>query len=84
MTAEQRHREPACAALAYTPDSQWRNRSRFISGRTEIIAFLTEKWAELEYRLIKEVWAHQNNRIAVRFSWPRRLRPVKPSLGVHV
>ena len=63
-------RDPARVALAYTPDSQWRNRSRFLSGRAEIVAFLTEKWAaELEYRLIKEIWAHQGNRIAVRFAY---------------
>ena len=52
-------RDPARVALAYTPDSQWRNRSRFLSGRAEIIEFLTEKWAaEQSYRLIKELWAH--------------------------
>jgi uncharacterized protein len=63
-------RDPARVALAYTPDSQWRNRSTFLSGRAEIIAFLTEKWAtELQYRLIKEIWAHQANRIAVRFAY---------------
>jgi uncharacterized protein len=63
-------RDPARVALAYTPDSQWRNRSTFLSGRAEIIAFLTEKWAtELQYRLIKEIWAHQGNRIAVRFAY---------------
>ena len=57
-------------ALAYTPDSQWRNRSRFLTGRAEIVAFLTEKWAtELDYRLIKELWAHQGARIAVRFAY---------------
>jgi uncharacterized protein len=63
-------RDPARVALAYTTDSQWRNRSRFVSGRPEIVAFLTEKWlAERQYRLIKEVWAHQGNRIAVRFAY---------------
>jgi uncharacterized protein len=63
-------RDPARVALAYTSDSQWRNRSRFLSGRAEIVTFLTEKWvAELEYRLIKELWAHQGNRIAVRFAY---------------
>lgn len=63
-------RDPARVALAYTSDSQWRNRSRFISGRAEIIAFLEAKWAaEQEYRLIKEIWAHQGNRIAVRFAY---------------
>lgn len=63
-------RDPARVALAYTSDSQWRNRSRFISGRAEIIAFLEAKWAaEQDYRLIKEIWAHQGNRIAVRFAY---------------
>ena len=63
-------RDPARVALAYTADSQWRNRSRFLSGRAEIVAFLTEKWAvEHEYRLIKEIWAHRDNRIAVRFAY---------------
>lgn len=63
-------RDPARVALAYTADSQWRNRSRFLTGRDEIVAFLTEKWAtELEYRLIKEIWAYQGNRIAVRFAY---------------
>jgi len=61
-------REPARVALAYTPDSRWRNRSEFFSGRAAIEAFLTRKWAaELDYRLIKEVWAFTDNRIAVRF-----------------
>lgn len=63
-------RDPARVALAYTSDSAWRNRSHFLSGRADIVAFLTEKWAaELEYRLIKELWAHQGNRIAVRFAY---------------
>jgi uncharacterized protein len=63
-------REPERVALAYTPDSQWRNRSEFPRGRAEIIAFLTRKWArELEYRLIKELWAFRDNRIAVRFAY---------------
>jgi nuclear transport factor 2 (NTF2) superfamily protein len=66
-------RDPAKVALAYTPDSRWRNRAEFISGRGEIEAFLTRKWArELDYRLIKEVWAHQGNRIAVRFAYEYR------------
>jgi hypothetical protein len=57
-------------ALAYSLDSRWRNRSEFVNGRQEIIAFLTRKWAkELEYRLIKEVWAFTDNRIAVRFAY---------------
>lgn len=63
-------RDPAAVALAYTPDSKWRNRSEFISGRAEIEAFLTRKWArEHEYRLIKELWAFTANRIAVRFAY---------------
>lgn len=61
-------RDPARVALAYTPDSRWRNRSEFLTGRAEIVAFLARKWqAELDYRLIKEVWAFSENRIAVRF-----------------
>ena len=63
-------RDPDKVALAYTPDSQWRNRTDFITGRAEIIAFLSAKWArELEYRLIKEVWAFHEKRIAVRFAY---------------
>jgi len=63
-------RDPAKVALAYTPDSRWRNRSEFINGRSEIEAFLTRKWEkELEYRLIKELWAYSGNRIAVRFAY---------------
>ncbi len=61
-------REPARVALAYTPDSRWRNRDEFFQGRADIERFLTRKWArELEYRLIKEVWAFHADRIAVRF-----------------
>lgn len=63
-------RDPAKVALAYTPDSQWRNRAEFANGRAEIIAFLTRKWArELDYRLTKELWAFDGNRIAVRFAY---------------
>ena len=63
-------RDPAKVALAYTPDSQWRNRAEFIHGRAEIEAFLTRKWAkELDYRLTKEVWTYAGNRIAVRFAY---------------
>jgi uncharacterized protein (TIGR02246 family) len=63
-------RDPARVALAYTPDSRWRNRSAFFQGRAAIAAFLTAKWeTELEYRLIKEVWAFTENRIAVRFAY---------------
>jgi uncharacterized protein len=66
-------RDPAKVALAYTPDSRWRNRAEFINGRAEIEAFLTRKWArELDYRLIKELWAFTGNRIAVRFSYEFR------------
>lgn len=62
--------DPARVALAYTPDSQWRNRAEFPCGRAEIEAFLSRKWArELDYRLIKEVWAFLHNRIAVRFAY---------------
>ena len=63
-------REPARVALAYTEDSRWRNRSEFLQGRDAIQAFLTRKWArELDYRLIKELWAFRDNRIAVRFAY---------------
>jgi nuclear transport factor 2 (NTF2) superfamily protein len=63
-------RDPARVALAYTPDSRWRNRAEFVQGRAEIEAFLTRKWQrENEYRLIKEVWACAGNRIAVRFAY---------------
>jgi nuclear transport factor 2 (NTF2) superfamily protein len=63
-------RDPKRVALAYTPDSIWRNRSEFPRGRAEIEAFLTRKWArEHEYRLIKELWAFTDNRIAVRFAY---------------
>ena len=61
---------PENIALAYSIDSQWRNRSVFVNGRAEIIAFLNCKWAnELQYRLIKELWAFHENRIAVRFAY---------------
>jgi nuclear transport factor 2 (NTF2) superfamily protein len=63
-------RDPERVSLAYTEDSRWRNRSEFITGRAEIVAFLQRKWArELDYRLIKEVWAFEGNRIAVRFAY---------------
>jgi nuclear transport factor 2 (NTF2) superfamily protein len=66
-------RDPARVALAYTADSRWRNRSEFISGRAEIEAFLARKWAkELDYRLVKEVWAYAGDRIAVRFAYEWR------------
>ena len=66
-------RDAARVALAYTPDSQWRNRAEFVGGREAIEAFLTRKWSrELDYRLIKELWAHDSNRIAVRFAYEYR------------
>ena len=64
---------PQRVSLAYAPDSSWRNRAEFITGREAIVAFLTRKWnRELEYRLIKELWAHDGNRIAVRFAYEYR------------
>jgi uncharacterized protein len=64
------NRDPHKVSLAYTPDSQWRNRSEFPQGRAQIVEFLTRKWAkEKEYRLIKELWAFESNRIAVRFAY---------------
>lgn len=66
-------RDPERVSLAYTIDSRWRNRSEFIRGRNEIVAFLTKKWAsELDYRLIKELWAYHDNRMAVRFAYEYR------------
>jgi nuclear transport factor 2 (NTF2) superfamily protein len=63
-------RNPERVSLAYSPDSIWRNRNEFLRGRPEIVAFLTRKWnRELDYRLIKELWAFTNNRIAVRFAY---------------
>jgi hypothetical protein len=63
-------RDPAKVALAYTPDSRWRNRSTFLTGREAIVAFLTAKWEkEHEYRLIKELWAFTDDRVAVRFAY---------------
>ncbi|MEU9060248.1 nuclear transport factor 2 family protein [Streptomyces sp. NPDC048430] len=63
-------RDPEKVALAYTPDSRWRNRAEWVTGRQEIIGFLTRKWArELDYRLVKELWAHDGSRIAVRFAY---------------
>ena len=63
-------REPEKVALAYSPDSRWRNRAEFVNGRQEIMAFLKRKWSkELDYRLIKELWAFGGNRIAVRFAY---------------
>jgi uncharacterized protein len=63
-------RDPALVSLAYTVDSRWRNRAEFVTGRAAIQAFLTRKWQrELDYRLIKELWAFTENRIAVRFAY---------------
>lgn len=66
-------RDPDRVAPAYTPDSRWRNRAEFPTGREEIRAFLARKWArERDYRLIKELWAHGPDRIAVRFAYEWR------------
>ena len=63
-------RDPERVSLAYTEDSRWRNRAEFPQGRSEIVAFLKRKWArELDYRLIKELWAFAGDRIAVRFAY---------------
>jgi hypothetical protein len=66
-------RDPETVALAYTPDGHWRNRAEIFEGRERIVEFLTRKWArELDYRLIKELWAWHENRIAVRFAYEYR------------
>lgn len=66
-------RTPESVSLAYTPDSQWRNRADIFAGRERIVDFLTRKWErELDYRLIKELWAYDGNRIAVRFAYEYR------------
>jgi hypothetical protein len=66
-------RDPQRVSLAYSEDSVWRNRSEFFSGRAAIVEFLTRKWSkELDYRLIKELWAFADNRIAVRFAYEWR------------
>ncbi len=63
-------RDPAKVALVYTPDTQWRNRTEFPNGRAQVAEFLTRKWnRELDYRLIKELWAFSNRRIAVRYAY---------------
>lgn len=63
-------RDPERVSLAYSADSQWRNRSEFLTGRDAIVQFLTRKWRhEMDYRLIKELWAYHDNRIAVRFAY---------------
>jgi nuclear transport factor 2 (NTF2) superfamily protein len=67
-------RDPERVSKAYTVDSEWRNRNVFLNGRAAIVAFLTEKWQkELDYKLVKEYWAHTNNRIAVRFEYEYRI-----------
>lgn len=66
-------RDPKRVALAYTPDSHWRNRAEFLEGRDSIVAFLIRKWdRELDYRLVKELWGFRENRIAVRFAYEWR------------
>lgn len=66
-------RDPEKVSLAYTPDTEWRNRGEFINGRAEVKAFLERKWRrELDYRLKKSYWAHTGNRIAVRFEYEWR------------
>jgi nuclear transport factor 2 (NTF2) superfamily protein len=66
-------RDPEKVSLAYTPESVWRNRGEFLTGREAIVVFLTRKWVrELDYRLIKEIWAHDGARIAVRFAYEWR------------
>jgi nuclear transport factor 2 (NTF2) superfamily protein len=63
-------RDPERVALAYTSDTEWRNRTEFINGRTEVVAFLKRKWAsELDYKLKKELWGFRENRMAVRFEY---------------
>lgn len=63
-------RDPQRVSMAYTQESQWRNRAEFLKSRAQILEFLTQKWAkELEYRLIKELWAFDGSRIAVRFAY---------------
>lgn len=64
--------DPKLISLAYSPDSTWRNRNEFVTGRDEIVSFLERKWRELDYRLIKEIWCHSENRIAVRFAYEWR------------
>jgi len=66
-------RDPVAVSLAYSPDSRWRNRNEFLHGREQIVEFLIRKWQkELDYRLIKEIWTHGDNRIAVRFAYEWR------------
>ncbi|ASS47957.1 MAG: DUF4440 domain-containing protein [Candidatus Fluviicola riflensis] len=66
-------KDPELVSKAYTPDSEWRNRTQFINGRAEIVTFLTEKWAkEHDYKLKKELWGFHGNRMAVRFEYEYR------------
>ncbi len=66
-------RDPERVGLAYSLDTQWRNRAEFVQGREQAVAFLRRKWSrELEYRLVKELWAHEGHRIAVRFAYEWR------------
>ena len=66
-------KDPVKISMAYSPDSEWRNRNQFVKGREEIVEFLTGKWEEeLDYKLKKEYWAHTDNRIAVRFEYEFR------------
>ncbi|SEJ14248.1 hypothetical protein SAMN05216567_102203 [Variovorax sp. OK605] len=63
-------RDPVRVSLAYTPDTEWRNRADFVNGREQVVEFLSRKWVrELDYRLKKELWAFMDNRIAVRFEY---------------
>src|SRR5881392_2600956 len=69
-------RDPERVALAYTEDTEWRNRSEFLNGRAQVVEFLRRKWnKELDYRLKKELWAFRDNRIAVRFEYEWRTIP---------
>ncbi|HIB63662.1 MAG TPA: nuclear transport factor 2 family protein [Phycisphaerales bacterium] len=66
-------RNPEKVSHAYSPDTIWRNRSEFVHGREQVVSFLTHKWkTELEYRLVKELWAYGDSRIAVRFAYEYR------------
>ena len=66
-------RDPVRVSLAYTPDTEWRNRAEFVNGREQVVEFLSRKWArELDYRLKKQLWAFMDNRIAVRFEYEWR------------
>ena len=76
-------RDPEKVSLAYTADSRWRNRTEFANGRQEIVALLTRKWTrELDYRLIKEIWAFLDNRIAVRFAYEYHITMILATCSV--